>query len=254
MAEVGANTDADALVVGASLLRWPDPTILTFNPFKHVVIDGLWPSSWIAEAHAAMAQVLESDWKFTFLRHAGIFLEIKHSIPFDRVAESLELKRMHAVLSSDDFVKNLGALFAIPRLRFDTKGGGLHRIVAGGLLENHIDFNVAHDKPNADKTPQVLQEWRRLNVLVYLNPVHGGALQLFDKLGNPRVTVEPAENRTVIFECSETSWHGHPTPLIWGPDRLSLAAYYFTREKPDDAASPHDTIFFKLQHPQARAL
>ena len=40
----------------------------------------------------------------------------------------------------------------------------------------------------------------------------------------------PIFNRMVIFNTTETSYHGHPEPLICPPDRCrkSLALYYYT--------------------------
>jgi hypothetical protein len=44
--------------------------------------------------------------------------------------------------------------------------------------------------------------------------------------------VLPVFNRCLIFQTSEISWHGHPTPLGCPPEtsRKSLALYYYRDE------------------------
>lgn len=99
-------------------------------------------------------------------------------------------------------------------------GGGLHEIHQGGLLKMHIDF-AAH--------PSGLT--RALNFLLYLNEEWqdewGGALQL----GDDGVKIYPRGGTAVVFETTDTSWHGHPEPLTCPPDksRRSLALYYYRR-------------------------
>lgn len=97
-------------------------------------------------------------------------------------------------------------------------GGGLHEIHRGGLLKMHLDFS-AH--------PGGLT--RALNFLLYLNEgwqdEWGGAL----RLGEGEALIYPRAGTAVIFECTDTSWHGHPDPLDCPPDRArrSLALYYY---------------------------
>ena len=58
--------------------------------------------------------------------------------------------------------------------------------------------------------------------------------------------IAPLFNRCVILETNEISFHGHPKPLNTpkGVSRKSLAAYYFTKERPaDELANDHETIY-----------
>jgi hypothetical protein len=50
-------------------------------------------------------------------------------------------------------------------------------------------------------------------------------------------TVSPILNRCVIFNTTDTSFHGHPEPLSCPPDRTrnSLAFYYYTNGRDDGA-------------------
>lgn len=127
----------------------------------------------------------------------------------------------------------LEALFGIDDLTMETIGGGYHLIEPGGYLQVHSDFSVS---PST-------RRFRRLNLLVYLNEDwqdEGGHLDLWDDAG-PCVSVAPEFNRTVVFETSARSWHGHPNPAKrW---RKSVAAYFFTEAPPADYAGDQSTVW-----------
>jgi Rps23 Pro-64 3,4-dihydroxylase Tpa1-like proline 4-hydroxylase len=129
------------------------------------------------------------------------------------------------VASRPEFLLWLEELTGIKGLVPDPylKGGGVHRIGRGGFLKMHTDFNFHNE----------LRLYRRLNLLLYLNEdwqhVWDGGLYLgkgYEKY------IEPEFNSMVIFETSETSWHGHPEPLRCpdGTHRDSIALYYYTAE------------------------
>lgn len=202
------------------------------DPFRHAVFDSFWPRELVNASAEQIAGFPEAAWHHTEAHAGSTIVELKDSIRFDRCAAPA-VAELHEELSSPEFVAWLGSEFEIDGLHFDPLGGGVHRILPGGRLYPHVDFNVdAHER------------WRRLNVLIYLGACNGGELTLFDREVQPVKVIAPQANRTVMFECNEHSWHGHPTPLGEGPPRLSLAAYYFTHERPADAAEPHDTIFW----------
>jgi hypothetical protein len=128
----------------------------------------------------------------------------------------------------------LESAFGITGLTMETVGGGYHCIQPGGYLNIHTDFNRS---PRSNL-------YRRLNLLVYLNddwdePMGGGCLELWD--ANPAVTIAPEFNRTVVFETSDHSWHGHPVPA--GRWRRSVAAYFFTEDPPPGYREDHSTIW-----------
>lgn len=126
----------------------------------------------------------------------------------------------------------LQGLFGIDGLHMEPIGGGYHLIPPGGRLAVHTDFNRS---PRSGR-------YRRLNLLVYLNhnwTDPGGCLELWD--GDHVVTVAPEFNRTVIFETSDRSWHGHPEPAHrW---RRSVAAYFFTDTPPEGFDGDHSTVW-----------
>lgn len=212
-------------------------------PFKYAVIDDWWDPFLIWALHEEISLFNNDAWHQRDVFAGEKRVEKKYSLTFERCAATRVVSEIQGRLSSPGFISWLETEIGISGLQFDTIGGGVHRIVPGGLLGKHIDFNV-DERGN----------WRRVNVLLYLNACgDNGALTLFGssslkpELGpgwaDELVFIQPRPNRMVIFECSETSWHGHPEPLGDGPDRLSIAAYYFTKEKPKGAAAPHSTVW-----------
>lgn len=117
----------------------------------------------------------------------------------------------------------LGEAFGLSDLSMETIGGGYHLIPPGGFLDVHTDFS---------RSPQT-GLYRRLNFMTYLNPDwsdEGGHLELWDADGLV-VSIAPELGRTVVFETSATSWHGHPKPASrW---RASVAAYFFSPHEPE---------------------
>lgn len=120
-------------------------------------------------------------------------------------------------------------------------GGGIHLSRPGDLLGIHADFNW-HPK---------LHLHRRLNVLVYLNaawdPSWGGELELWDCTASQCVRrIAPLMNRAVVFNTRSDTFHGHPRPLACpeGTFRQSIAAYYYTADRPaEERQSPHNTRY-----------
>jgi hypothetical protein len=58
----------------------------------------------------------------------------------------------------------------------------------------------------------------------------------------------PVFNRTVVFNTTDFSYHGHPSPLACpeGRSRKSVSFYYYTNGRPEsERSAPHDTIFRK---------
>lgn len=128
-------------------------------------------------------------------------------------------------LNSSSFIKFLEDLTGIQNIISDPNfvGGGCHKIHTGGKLSLHVDYNL-----------NGLNQYRVLNLLLYLNPVWEeeweGALELWDTKNNEcSYKIFPTFNRGVIFTLSDHSVHGHPIPLKCPEhiQRYSLALYYF---------------------------
>ena len=145
-------------------------------------------------------------------------------------------------LNSPRFVHWLSRLTGIEGLLADTtlEGGGMHQTPAGGFLNVHADFTMHHHRPT----------WRRrCNLIVYLNPEWrdewGGAIELWDEgMKRAVVQVPPLLNQAVIFETTDTTYHGYPDPIRCpeGSTRKSIALYYYTDE-PAGSAPPRATNY-----------
>ena len=151
------------------------------------------------------------------------------------------------LIQTREFLDLIGTITDIPDLLYDLWyfGGGTHENRDGQDLDPHVDFN---------RHP--VERWhRRLNLIVYLNhewnDAWGGSLELHSdpRSADDRVElVTPLFNRAVIFETTETSWHGFSRIAL--PDdkksisRKSIALYFYTSERPaEELADTHSTIY-----------
>ena len=145
--------------------------------------------------------------------------------------------RVVAQLNSEEFAKKLSKLLGIPNITVDPglNGGGWHIHKRGGKLNTHLDYNI-HPK---------LHLHRKLNIIIYLNSKWqvewGGQLGLWESGEDPHRpgslarSVDPLFNRAILFDTSQKSWHGLPTPLMCpeGEVRKSLAIYYLVPPPPN---------------------
>jgi 2OG-Fe(II) oxygenase superfamily len=161
-----------------------------------------------------------------------------------------ETARLVNCLNSGAFLTFLENLTGISDLLADPSyfGGALHKILTGGFLEIHADFN--HLKRYDLE--------RRLNLLLYLNkdwrPSYQGDLELWDRPSMTRATaVAPVFNRCVIFSTTAESLHGHPVALATPPgmERMSIALYYYTNTW-QPVAGEHSTLYYISQNNKVR--
>jgi hypothetical protein len=119
-------------------------------------------------------------------------------------------RRLSEALAAPEFLALLSRVSGIPNLLADDQlvGGGLHVTGPGGRLDVHVDFNFLRPR-----------EWhRRLNLLLYLNPVWqdawGGHIQLWDR----RVSKPNFRNQRHQLSRSDTRQPGGPprAPVIRG--------------------------------------
>ena len=157
--------------------------------------------------------------------------------------------RLDRLLRSPEFLGWLSEATGIPGLLYDPEyiGGGTHENRDGQELDFHVDFNY-HPTTGLH---------RRLNLILFLNPEWrlewGGALELcrnpWAEPGEEElIRVLPTANRAVIFETTETSWHGFPRIALpeaeKGRSRRSVAVYFYTRERPaEQTVAEHGTYY-----------
>lgn len=209
------------------------------DPFPHIMLDGLFDAAYLRSVAADVPSPLARNDLFT--------KDEKHLQ--ERKFAWRDVPRMGArslafidALQSKPFLEFLTALTGIEGLLPDPYlwGAGYHQILSGGKLAIHADFNIH---------PQT-KMYRRLNALVYLNEnwdeAWGGQVELWDQEMKRCVQrIAPLMGRMVVFNTTETSFHGHPDPLLCPDDRVrrSLALYYYTWDYPQ--AEKHSTLWQK---------
>ncbi len=163
--------------------------------------------------------------------------------------------QLDQMLQSTEFLSWLSEITGIEKLLYDPQyvGGGTHENRHGQELDSHVDFNF-----------HPATRWhRRLNLIVFLNPEWepewGGLLELQKDpaLGTQRNQVRrvvPRQNCGVIFETTESSWHGFRRITL--PEhkqhmsRRSIAVYFYTRQRPSEETAPsHGTIYVQRPLP-----
>jgi Rps23 Pro-64 3,4-dihydroxylase Tpa1-like proline 4-hydroxylase len=210
----------------------------TADPFPHIVLDHLFDAAALERVLAEFPKPDEMRWmRFDSPTEKKLGYYHEHSTITDAVRAFLD------ALNGFEMLLFLEALTGIEGLIPDPYfgGGGLHQIETGGFLKIHTDFNV-HPKLHLD---------RRVNLLIYLNhdwrDEWGGHLELWNtSMTERRQHIAPVFNRTVIFSTTDTSFHGHPHPLLSpaGVTRKSVSLYYYTAGRPQvERSLPHDTIF-----------
>lgn len=218
------------------------------EPFPHVVLDDFLQASFVHE-------LLDQFPAFEQGNARGDDGQIGGKSTLDRVRGiGSAYKKLDDAIKSPRFLRAIGELTGIDDLLYDPwyLGGGTHENRPGMSLDPHVDFNY---HPS--------ERWhRRLNLLLYLNPVWesdwGGCLELFhDPLldSSPARSIAPAFGRCVIFETSERSWHGFDT--IRTPDnadamtRRSIALYFYTKDRPaSETADRHTTYYVNRKMPE----
>ncbi len=214
----------------------------TAQPFRHVVIDDFLSRS--------LCDRLLADFPGFEARHAlNEMGEVGgKAVRMDVRDISDAYRDLDRYLQTPEFLQFVSDVTGIPDLLYDPDyiGGGTHENRQGQGLDVHVDFNF-HPRTR----------WhRRLNLIVYLNPeweqVWGGSLELQSDPWNPATnrttSIAPLFNKAVVFETSETSWHGFTQIRLpsdrEGLSRKSFAIYLYTVERPAvDTAPSHATIY-----------
>jgi hypothetical protein len=208
------------------------------EPFPHIVIDNFIDVS-LAQAIAAEYPTFENAQALGFNFSAVNERKKIQITDCDRFPPAV--RRLNDFLASPAFLSDLSALTGIPNLLADEQllGGGMHITGPHGRLDVHLDFNRG-----------IGDLYRRLNLLLYLNPEWneswGGQIELWDTaVKHCHVSLAPVLARCVIFETSDISFHG-VAPLRCPADRTrqSFATYYYTKEPPATGdTTVHGTIF-----------
>ena len=214
-------------------------------PFPHIAIDDFLDAATLARAMAEFpAPEQIDDWRRADATDAHGRVAQAHKLGYsNELAFGPTLRGLVHVFNSGPFLRWLERLTGIAGLLPDPHmtGGGLHQYLPGAELRVHADFN---------KLPGYGLD-RRLNLLLYLNPMWdpawGGELELWDR--DMRACVQriaPIANRCVVFSTTRDSYHGMPDPLRCpaGVTRRSLALYYYSNGRPESERGPdHSTLW-----------
>lgn len=209
------------------------------SPFPHIVLENFLEPDFaqeVAAAYPSFEEAQETGFGFDFVQERKK-IQISDSALFPT-----PVARLHEALAAPEFLQQLETITGIQGLEADPAlgGGGMHVTGPGGRLDVHVDFNYNEER----------RLHRRLNILVYLNPVWeeswGGAVELWDRdVKRCHVRVPPVLNQCVLFETSEWSYHGvEPVAPSTPRPRQSFAAYYYTKDAPANwDGRSHSTIF-----------
>jgi hypothetical protein len=213
------------------------------QPFRHVVIDDFLDPD-------LCARLIQEFPAFDARNAVNEHGEVGRKAVFTDVARiGRSYAEFDRLMRSPAFLDWLGTLVEIPRLVYDRDyvGGGTHENLDGQELDPHVDFNFHPLRPLH----------RRLNLIVFLNPewqeTWGGCLELESdpwrpETKGPRQRILPLANRCVVFETTESSWHGFSRIQLpagrRNESRRSIAVYFYTRQRAGVETAPsHSTIY-----------
>lgn len=218
------------------------------DPFPHIVIDDILPTSLARRLSAAFPGPDSIEWvQRDNANNRRRFQDDETKVP-------TVLRHMLREMNSRQFVLFLETLTGIESLIPDPYfiGGGVHISGTGDFLKIHADFNWHHK----------LQAHRRVNALLYLSDdwreEWNGAVEFWNKDMTAMVSrAFPIFNRLVVFSTGEHSNHGQREPNACPPGMLRkvLNLYYYTSQRDDgDTATPHFTLYKPSASPVAAAL
>ncbi|MBX9691784.1 MAG: 2OG-Fe(II) oxygenase [Cyanobacteria bacterium] len=228
----------------------------TAQPFPHIVIDNFLPEHVLTPL---LQEFPLPDAPLAWRRH---YVEPKpgqvaqaNKLGFSDLTKlGPNIRQLFWEMNSARFLTAMEKLSGIDKLIGDPclDGGGIHQSMRGAVLAMHADFSH-HPVYKLD---------RRLNIILYLNPVWKdeweGHLELWDRSMTQCVhRVAPILNRAVVFSTTQTSYHGHPQPLNTpdGITRKSMALYYYTNGRPEgENDGEHGTLWQRRPDETAKAV
>ncbi len=204
-------------------------------PFKHVIIDDFLTDAVARRVHHEFPIPARTQRAVARLLEARSYRVERRHRP--------KVRALLSELGGAPFTAWVRALTGIDDAQMDPAniGGGLHQGMRGSRLHVHADHNT-HPGDRA--------RYRRINVLLYLNPAWcstwGGELELWDAACRRVVTkIEPRFNRCVVMEVHDYAFHGYRHLNVpFDATRDSLAAYFYSASPAAlQARAAHPTLF-----------
>lgn len=206
------------------------------KPFPHIAIDDFLPAGVTTRVEQAFPKPGDLPWRKYFGKHEAKLAFFKAERMPSPIRDVLYFLNSAPMLGFLERLTGIEGLLPDPYFN----GGGIHQIERGGHLGVHADFNWMDQ----------ISVMRRVNFLLYLNrdwqDSYGGHLQLWDaQMTRCEKKILPVFNRCVVFTSTDDSFHGHPEPLTCPAEmsRRSIATYYYTALRNENAPKPHSTIF-----------
>lgn len=220
------------------------------SPFNHLIIDKFFDETFLDNILSEITEYSHDMW---FDKQNSSINNESDSIFQSKKIALTEYNKMGPraksfidLTKSDEFINFLVNVTGIQDLEGDTQllGGGIHKVDTSGRLAIHSDFNIH----------PVMNKYRRLNVLLYLNknwePNYNGELELWSKDMKTCVhKIAPIFNRMIIFRITDDAFHGHPN--AWSAPinipRLSFALYYYTKDRPQEEKAPFHWALWQMR-------
>lgn len=207
------------------------------SPFKHIILDDMLDTALLDGVCREIPRIDDKTWVRENDDHIKQF---NHRSPVslgDAASELVNILHSPAFLYFLSEVTGIWELLPDPYLQ----GASFHVVPRGGFFDVHVDRNTAYSSGLV----------RRLALMLYLNKgwktEYGGQFELWNENGTQRVkAIEPIFNRCVIFEVTDTSYHGLPVPVSCPPGqtRNCFAVYFHTAAKAEDAGmKAHTSVY-----------
>ena len=210
-------------------------SFITAEPFHHVVIDDFFDQDIALKLSKEFPDFDSPNW----VVYNNPLEKKKSCNKWDFFPKNIYSTLTY--LNTPQFIDKIKKITGIKNLYPDIglHGGGLHIHGKGDKLNVHLDYSI-HPK---------LKLQRKINLIIYLgkdwNPEWGGQLEMWSADKKQCVkSVDTLFNRAVLFDTTQKSYHGLPTPLTCPEHyhRKSIAVYYLT-DIPEKCSSHSKAIF-----------
>ena len=182
----------------------------TTSPFRHWIIDDFVPRSVV---NAALIEWPGQDWP-----HWHVY-----SDKYSRKLATKDISRLPPAASriferlaflDVESITGIAGLFP----DYTAYAAGMHWLPKGGRLGIHLDA-AAHPATG----------WRRtLSACLYLTGPESGDLVLCDSEAKESRRIAPQPGRLVLFECTDSAYHGVPDIVTCEGGRKSIAGFYWS--------------------------